>query len=172
MEIFDAYDKNGNALGYELIRGEMIPIGVYHKIVQIYTIDEQDRILITQRHPMKHFGYYWEITAGSVLKGEDELNAAVRELDEETGIKVSRDSLTLVKTYLGQNSIWFTYIHRINMKNHVIQLAKDETIDYRFISIEEFNHMIQTKQFPKPSLDYFKLYKANLYDCYTSLIMK
>jgi len=172
MEIFDAYDKNGNALGYELIRGETIPIGVYHKIVQIYTIDEQDRILITQRHPMKHFGYYWEITAGSVLKGEDELNAAVRELEEETGIKVSKDSLTFVKSYLGQNSIWFTYIHKINMKNHVIQLAKDETIDYRFISLDEFNHMIQTKQFPKPSLDYFKLYKDNLYDCYKSLIMK
>jgi 8-oxo-dGTP pyrophosphatase MutT (NUDIX family) len=172
MEIFDAYDKNGNALGYELIRGETIPIGVYHKIVQIYTIDEKGRILITQRHPMKHFGYYWEITAGSVLKDENELNAAVRELDEETGIKVSKDSLTLVKIYLGQNSIWFTYIHKINMLNHVIQLAKDETIDYRFISIEEFNHMIQTKQFPKPSLDYFKLYKANLYDCYTSLLMK
>lgn len=172
MEIFDAYDKNGIALGYELIRGENIPIGVYHKIVQIYTMDEKNRLLITQRHPMKHFGYYWEITAGSVIKGEDELSAAVRELDEETGIKVNKNDLIFIKSYLGQNSIWFSYIHKVNMNNQSIQLAENETIDYRFISVDEFNHMIQTKQFPRPTLDYFKLYKDEFYQKFSSLLMK
>lgn len=172
MEIFDAFDKNGIALGYELVRGENIPIGVYHKIVQIYTMDEKNRLLITQRHPMKHFGYYWEITAGSVIKGEDELSAAVRELKEETGIMVEKDKLTLIKTFLGHNSIWYSYIHKVNMELQTICLAENETIDYRFISLDEFNHMIQTKQFPKPTLDYFKLYKDDFYQNYISLLMK
>jgi len=172
MEIFDAFDENGKALGYDLVRGENIPIGVYHKIVQIYTIDEKNRILITQRHPLKHFGYYWEITAGSVIKGEDELSAAVRELEEETGIKVLKKSLCLIQSYLGQTSIWYSYIHKVDMKNQSIRLAENETIDYRFISIDEFNHMIQTKQFPRPTLEYFKLYKDNFYQKYTSLLMK
>lgn len=172
MEIFDAFDENGVALGYDLVRGESIPLGVYHKIVQIYTIDENNRILITQRHPMKHFGYYWEITAGSVIKGEDELSAAVRELEEETGIKVKKEDLSLIKSYFGQNSIWYSYIHKVDMQTQKIQLAENETIDYRFISLDEFNRMIQTKQFPRPTLDYFKLYKDEFYQNFTSLLMK
>lgn len=166
MEIFDAYDEHGNDLGFELVRGDSIPTGVYHKIVQIYTLDEMNRILITKRHPLKHFGYYWEITAGSVIKGEDELNAAVRELFEETGIHVEAHNLELIQRYLGQNSIWYTYIHKVNMDEQKIQLAENETIDYRFITIDEFNHMVQTKQFPRPSLEYFKLYKDNFNNKY------
>ena len=166
MEIFDAYDEHGNGLGFELVRGDSIPTGVYHKIVQIYTLDEMNRILITKRHPLKHFGYYWEITAGSVIKGEDELNAAVRELFEETGIHVEAHNLELIQRYLGQNSIWYTYIHKVNMDEQKIQLAENETIDYRFITIDEFNHMVQTKQFPRPSLEYFKLYKDNFNNMY------
>ncbi len=172
MEIFDAYDEHGNELGFELVRGDSIPTGVYHKIVQIYTLDEMNRILITKRHPLKHFGYYWEITAGSVIKGEDELNAAVRELFEETGIQVEVSNLHLIQHYLGQNSIWYTYIHKVNMNEHRIQLAENETIDYRFITIDEFNHMVQTKQFPRPSLEYFKLYKDNFIDKYLQFSTK
>lgn len=175
MELFDAFDENGNALGYDLIRGDVIPTGVYHKIVQIYTIDEHNRILITQRHPMKHFGYYWEITAGSVIKGEDELSAAVRELEEETGIRVNNENMQMIQTYMGHNSIWYTYIHKVNMENQIICLREDETIDYKFITLNEFNHMLDTKQFPRPTLDYFKIYADRfymLYNGYTSLLMK
>lgn len=175
MELFDAFDEKGNALGYDLIRGDVIPIGVYHKIVQIYTIDEHNRILITQRHPMKHFGYYWEITAGSVIKGEDELSAAIRELEEETGIKIYKENLLLIQRYLGQNSIWYTYMHKVNMQHQIIKLGKDETIDYKFISLDEFKHMLETKQFPGPTLEYFKIYKDQFYalvNVYTSLLMK
>jgi 8-oxo-dGTP pyrophosphatase MutT (NUDIX family) len=121
---------------------------------------------------MKHFGYYWEITAGSVIKGEDELSAAVRELVEETGIKANKEDLLLIKSYLGQNSIWYCYIHKVDMSNQTIQLAENETVDYRFISLDEFNHMIQTKQFPRPTLDYFKLYKEEFYQKFSSLLMK
>lgn len=172
MELFDAFDENGNSLGFELIRGENIPIGVYHKIVQIYTVDENNRILITQRHPLKHFGYYWEITAGSVIKGEDELCAAVRELEEETGIRINNENLILIKSYLSQNAIWYTYIHKVDMRKQVIKLSENETIDYRFISLDEFNHMVRTKQFPKPTLEYFKLYMDEFNQKYTSLLMK
>lgn len=172
MEIFDAYDEHGNDLGFELIRGDSIPAGVYHKIVQIYTLDEMNRILITKRHPLKHFGYYWEITAGSVIKGEDEINAAVRELFEETGIQIETSNLHLVQRYLGQNAIWYTYIHKVNMIDHKIQLAENETIDFRFITIDEFNHMVQTKQFPRPSLEYFKIYKDNFNDKYLQFSTK
>ena len=30
MEYWDAYDKNGNKLYFDLIRGEPIPVNVYH----------------------------------------------------------------------------------------------------------------------------------------------
>lgn len=50
-EIWDAYDKDGNKLGFDQFRDEPIPEGVYHIVVEIYTITENKEVLITQRHP-------------------------------------------------------------------------------------------------------------------------
>ncbi len=55
MELFDALDFEGNALGYDLIRGQKIPKGVYHRIVCIYSINPEGKILLTLRHPEKTF---------------------------------------------------------------------------------------------------------------------
>lgn len=34
-EVWDAYDVQGNLLGFDLYRGEPIPEGVYHLVVEI-----------------------------------------------------------------------------------------------------------------------------------------
>lgn len=100
MEVFDVFDEKGNLLGFDLIREQPIPENVYHKVVGIFSFNSNFELLTTQRHPTKKWGLSWEITAGSVLKGEDELYAAQRELFEETGIKVNLEDLILVESHL------------------------------------------------------------------------
>lgn len=55
-EIWDAYDSNGKKLDYDLYRdrANLIPEGVYHIVVEIYTVTKDKEILVTQRHPKKH----------------------------------------------------------------------------------------------------------------------
>ncbi|MFY9379611.1 MAG: hypothetical protein WAP07_05130 [Acutalibacteraceae bacterium] len=61
QEIWDAYDKDGNPLGFELVRGKPIKKGVFHIVVEIYPITENNEVLITKRHPDKPWGLKWEI---------------------------------------------------------------------------------------------------------------
>src|SRR5690554_2531763 len=95
-EIWDAYDKDGNKLGFDIFRGEDIPEGAYHIIVEIYTITENNEVLITQRHENKRRPFKWEITSGAILKGETARQGAIRELKEETGIEVTDSDLNFV----------------------------------------------------------------------------
>ena len=88
-ELWDAYDKNFNKMeNMTLIRCESIPNGVYHLVSEIIVKHTDGSYLLMQRDFGKHHGGKWELTAGgSALKGENELEAAVRELKEETGLR-------------------------------------------------------------------------------------
>ena len=62
-ELWDAYDREGRPLGFDLVRGEPVPEGVYHLVVEIYSVTHDGRILITRRHPQKTWGLYWRSPA-------------------------------------------------------------------------------------------------------------
>ena len=79
-ELWDAYDREGRPLGFDLVRGELMPEGVWHMVVEIYAATPDGRLLVTRRHPDKSWGLYWEVTGGSVVKGETPAQGAVREL--------------------------------------------------------------------------------------------
>jgi len=37
-ELWDAYDREGNRLGFDLVRGEPLPEGVWHMVAEIYAV--------------------------------------------------------------------------------------------------------------------------------------
>lgn len=91
IEKWDAYDKYFNKIADgSLIRGEVIPDGVYHLVGEIIVKHTDGTYLLMQRDYKKQFGGKWELTAGgSALQGESPLECAIRELREETGIVCS-----------------------------------------------------------------------------------
>lgn len=68
-ELWDIYDRNRTSLGKTHIRGEKLPEGEFHIIVNILSVNNDGKILITKRHPDKPFGGMWEISGGSVISG-------------------------------------------------------------------------------------------------------
>lgn len=167
-ELWDAYDCQGNPLGFDLIRGEAPPEGACHLVVEIYTITGEGEILITQRHPSKHFGLKWEVTGGSVLKGETPLGGAVRELREETGIRVEPESLQPLYVYspmaegLEMPAILYGYLLMAGRERPEITLQEEETVACRFLPYEEFRKFVRTDDFECTLRDRFLRFEEQI----------
>jgi len=91
----------------------------------------------------------WEITVGSILKGETPEQGAIRELKEETGIEVTDSDLNFVYSYICKNipSIYKCFVVLINKEKTRIQLQEEETIDYRYLPYSEFKQFIKTDDY-------------------------
>ncbi len=86
-ELWDIYDGNGNLTGRTQERGDLQTPGDYHLAVTITVVNSKKEVLCTLRSMEKSvYPGVWENPGGGVLSGETSLEAAVRELLEETGI--------------------------------------------------------------------------------------
>ena len=154
-ELYDAYDREGNFLGYSLVRGEPVPEGVWHMVAEIFSVAGDGRALVTRRHPKKSWGGYWEITGGSVLAGERPLEAARRELREETGISVQEADLRPVYVEArpgieGCPCIYHSFFHVFDPAEQPIRLQEGETTDWRMLPYEDYKRFILTEEFAAP----------------------
>ena len=97
-ELWDLRDEFEQPTGKQITRGEPIPPGYWHIVVTIWTVTADGRLLLTRRHPEKHWALLWESTAGSVQAGESSREGALRELREETGLRAEEERFRLLSS--------------------------------------------------------------------------
>ncbi len=139
QEIWDLYDRDGNKTGETFVRGfgnfQNIPEGRYHLVVDILVIHEDGSYLLTKRSEEKDvYPGFWEASAGgSALTGEEPLDAAKRELFEETGI--SADSLELVGVLFKDTShaMYYSYLAKVICDKNSVVLQDGETTEYKWV---------------------------------------
>jgi len=91
-ELWDLYSENRELLGRDHIRGEQLPIDGYHLVVHVWIRNSKGEYLISQRSANRsRYPLMWECVGGSVIKGEDSLQGAIREVKEEVGIDLEPD---------------------------------------------------------------------------------
>lgn len=147
MEKWDLYDQNGNKLNEIGIRGQPLQEGKYHLVVEIWTINDENEILITQRDKNKPFGLLWECTGGSVIAGESSIEGAIRELYEETGLKANKNDLEKVgRTFMDQ-TIYDIYVYRHNFDLADVCLQEGETVAVQKVTKEELLVLVSQGQF-------------------------
>ena len=142
--------KIGERTGQLLIRGEPIPEGLYHIVVEVLAVHQDGSVLLTRRDYNKG-GYPgpWESSAGgSVQRGEDPETAARRELHEETGL--AADVLQPIFTDLSQDSIYMGYSCFISAKKDSVVLQPGETVEYLWADKEEFIKIYNSKEYVPP----------------------
>lgn len=140
-ELWDLYDDNRVLLNKKHIRGVPVPIGEYHIVVDVWTINKDKKVLITQRHPDKPFGLLWECTGGSIIAGEDSKLGALRELSEEVGINTNTDELIPIHSIRLHDRFVDTYITIQDVYLADLNLQAEEVVDAKFVSFIELNEM-------------------------------
>lgn len=143
MEIWDLVDGNRNLLDKTHHRGVDLTPGEYHIVVEIITINADGRILLTQRDPVKTYPLLWEITGGSITAGESSVEGAIRELEEETGLRAAPEQLTKIGEikyghYFRDSYIWKS---AEMIEPSLMKLQPGEVCDAKFVTFDELQRM-------------------------------
>ena len=145
-ELWDVYDKDRNLTGRLHRRGDPLATGDYHLTVHVWLQHTDGRFLITKRAPNKGYAGLWECTGGSALAGDDSLTAAVREVQEETGLTVRPENGKILLDYQGWD--WFTdvWLFRQSFDLDAVVLQPGETCDYKWVTAEEILQMNEREE--------------------------
>ena len=146
MEYWDLYDKDRKPLGRTHLRGEEFSESEYYVCCEIWVINSEGKLLTTKRHPDKKAGNMWEFVGGGTLAGETTKQSAVRELMEETGIRVSEDEMTLLATYTRKNYFQDIFTVKSDVPIESLTLQPDETVDAKWSSFEDIEKMIAAEE--------------------------
>lgn len=145
-ELWDVYDCNKRKTGRTVVRGvDILKEGEYHMVVHAIIINSKNELLISKRAQHKNYGLMWEFNGGSVLAGETNLEGMLREVKEELGIQFSaKDAIFFKETRREKlppnfKQLW---LFKKDVQDKEITLPDGETIEWKWVTIEEFNRMV------------------------------
>lgn len=164
MELWDGYNRDGSLAGVDLKRGEPLPAGVYHMGVEILVMHKDGTYLLMQRdlNKFSHPGQFETSMGGCVKKGEKPLEAAHRELLEETGLDTDVFN-QIVYTVTDRNqTIIYGYLVNTDRPKDSITLQEGETISYKWLNEEDFIRHINSEEAIKSQVERFTPYFKTL----------
>ncbi len=159
MEIWDLYDREGNRTKETWERRfgnyKQIPDGRYHMVVDILVQHVDGTFLLTKRDDRKDvYPGFWEASAGgSAILGEEPLEAAKRELFEETGL--TPISLELVSHTFREpsHSMFYSYLAIVDSDKTKVVLQEGETVDYKWVDGKGLIEYVESDQAMKAHND-------------------
>lgn len=136
-EIWDIYDENANRTGRTMERGEP-KAGDYMLCVHIYLCTPDGKFLVQKRAMNKetHPGE-WDVTGGAVLSGENSIDGAIRETEEEVGIKLDKSELLLVGRLKRKKNFVDIYFAKKNFDISDCLLQKEEVDEVKLVCYDE-----------------------------------
>lgn len=156
QEFFDILDENGNKTGQTKARSLVHKDGDWHAAVHIWIVNEKGEILLQKRAPQKdRHPNMWGVSSvgGHLSAGDEILDAAVREVKEEVGLKIKPEDLKKIgickfaapEDGTGFNNKEFRHIFflKIDKKVEDLVMQEDEVSELKFVPIEEFKKLLE-----------------------------
>ena len=161
-EIWDLYDENRELLGKNHVRGEQLPIDGYHLVVHVWIRNSKGEYLISQRSANRPtFPLVWECVDGSVVKGEDSLQGALREVKEEVGVDLLPEKGQVIlsdikKIEFGKvvNKIVDVWLFEYDGKVDLSNATTDEVAQVAWMNREQIKELFDANMFVD-TLEYF-----------------
>lgn len=148
-EQWDAYDIHREKTGEILERGQKVPEGRYHMVVQVIVFNSKNQMLIQQRQSFKDgWPDMWDVTSGGSAKlGESSQQAAMREVFEEVGISVNLEGVRPHLSSYFPNGFTDVYLVIKDIDEKNLNLQYEEVQAVKWASMEEIFSMIDDQTF-------------------------
>lgn len=161
-EMIDVLDENGIKTGEILPRSEIHKRGLWHRLIVVAIINENNEILLQQRSKTKTKNpNMWDISAaGHISSGQSILSAAAREMNEEIsihlGYKVTINDFRYIFSYRKEERVADDYydrqffdffiLRRDNLKIEDIKIQEEEVQAIKWCSLGELKNLIEKKE--------------------------
>ncbi len=151
MELWDLYDKDRNKLDKVVKRGDKLNDDEYHLVVNAWIKNDKNEFLIAQRSPNKAHPLMWECTGGSAVLGEKSIDAAIREVKEELGIRVfKKDSKYIGSTlryYPNCPDILDVWLFKSNVDIKKVKIQEEEVNDVMWATKDKIMELYKAGKF-------------------------
>ncbi len=161
MEMLDIVDESGQPTGRTVSRGDAHRDGILHRTAHVWVVNRDAggrwRMLLQKRSMEKESfpGLYDTSSAGHIPAGSDPLSSALRELEEELGIRAERGQLAFAglfriqyeKEFYGRpfrdNEVTYVYVYREPVDITALRLQETEVDEARWFDPEEVRNEIR-----------------------------
>lgn len=157
-EYLDILDESGNLTGQKATRQETHKKGLIHQAVHIWIYNRRGQILFQKRSPkVSVYSGYWDISsAGHISSGDEADESALRELQEELGLKVQVADLEKNQIRRQHQEVlenkWlnneFDHIYFFNYEGDIkdLKYSDGEVSEARFFDISEVENLLNNPQ--------------------------
>lgn len=146
-EYIDILNDNGEISGKTCLKSEAHKNGLLHASTHIWIIDFEKNVLIQKRASNKDvFPNLWDVSvAGHISAGEQPEISAIREVEEEIGLSVSKDKLQYIGTSkkkiihkidLIDNELHHIYVCTVNFDFNTLKIQVEEVSEIKIMNLE------------------------------------
>lgn len=146
-EIFDVVDAQDQVIGQQT-RREVHAQGLMHRAIHLFVRNKSGDLLLQKRSHLKDTKpEKWDSSAaGHLDAGEDYLSAAVRELEEEVGIRTTANQLEKLARISPRPTTGFEWVELFQIEHHgPITFPSSEIECMAWFPIDEIEAWVQAR---------------------------
>ena len=153
-ELRDLYDKNSNQTDKTYHKGEPIPEGYYPMVVMVVIKNSKGEFLMQKRVESK--GGDWGVTGGHPKAGETPLEGIITEVKEELELDFQNENFIEYDSGCDGKDCYKMYFVEKDIDLKDITIQQEELSEVRWFSMEELNHMVETKELNEDQISCFQ----------------
>lgn len=152
-ERWNLYDSNKNLTNDFIYRGDAVPKDRFYLTVLVWIENSKGEILLQLTSPEKKS--QWATTGGHAKFGQNSMQGIQTEIEEELGIKVNTEELTLLKTIHTADDFVDVYYLKKDIDLNKCILQKDEVADIEWFSYQEIQEKINNQDLNEDHVEFY-----------------
>lgn len=153
-EYIDIVSKTGKPTGKTALKSEAHKNGWFHNTIHLWLYTEKGEILLQQRsHKKSIYPLLWDVSAaGHISAGESFKKAAIRETQEELGLKLKSKHLKKIGIHkhlssysngnIQDNEFHHVYIAKLKVNIEELTPQEEEVEALKLVTFKEFNTLL------------------------------